>query len=770
MTRPLGRSGRGRGRENRREKNYFNDNKSKNDGKNDEISHLLFNVGTAKQASNFVAIKKYCINTFKMKYKQGIYLATALEDGKDFDFQMDQPAPLLLVPEKGTEEEVLIAQGRNESSRMDYRRKMDKYNEKLEVFEENKYKAYGFLWEKCSAQMKQNIEAKQDYQTKIKNNPFELLKTIEALSYNYQDTKYEVAIIFDAIKTFINLRQNEEEHLTSYLERFNAAADNVITQLGNEITMSKYIKTMDGYNQENEKTYTKQAFEELKAFAFLSNSDNTKYGTIIKALAQQQSLKNSQYPKTVTAASQVLMEHTWDQKYHDEKKRKNEQQTNSDNTNQNNNSNRLPEELELSFAQLQNACYCCGKKGHSANKCYKKDTIPKEEWYINQLQKQETERIIKQHQEQQQQHVQINTDNLMTTSSSRSSSNNTNETINEWSGAHITSNDTNLELLKDTILLDNGSTKSIFSNPRMVTNIRPADNPIVLQTNGGDIAMNEMATVPGFGDVWYNTNCIGNIFSFAELKQRHPITYNSNEEDAFLIHLPNKIIKFTKLPNGLYQYKPNDYVLQPINECITNQANIAGVDNKPTERNSDLLAGVNIMNDGNKNDTRKKRSNNRSKKYKNKKHYKQYNSNNELNDTNPINEPNNSNNTSMSNESNHVNQIKDTNTKNELNEIINEGNETNEADNMNDANDNNKNELIEIKAINLNTHDSNQITTNEMNINEMNENKSNKQNEMSSNTAYNNLAMNMKNNMKILFNKMKEVQSNYMNEEWILYN
>ena len=35
------------------------------------------------------------------------------------------------------------------------------------------------------------------------------------------------------------------------------------------------------------------------------------------------------------------------------------------------------EEMELSFAQLENACYGCGKKGHTSNKCYKKDTIPK---------------------------------------------------------------------------------------------------------------------------------------------------------------------------------------------------------------------------------------------------------------------------------------------------------------------------------------------------------------------------------------------------------
>uniref|UniRef100_UPI00352359D8 hypothetical protein n=1 Tax=Salmonella enterica TaxID=28901 RepID=UPI00352359D8 len=56
--------------------------------------------------------------------------------------------------------------------------------------------------------------------------------------------------------------------------------------------------------------------EEYLAYTFIINSDNNKYGSLIKSLAQQQSLKNTQYPKTLTAASEVLMEHQWDEKYY----------------------------------------------------------------------------------------------------------------------------------------------------------------------------------------------------------------------------------------------------------------------------------------------------------------------------------------------------------------------------------------------------------------------------------------------------------------------
>ena len=299
MARLSGRSGRGRGRFGRFQgRGKGSSSKGKNDGTKKDISQQQFMVGTAKQASDFIKIKKHCINTFKVKYKQGIYIASALENGQEYDFSDEQPKPLILVAETGDDDEKLIAQGKNESSKIEFKMKMEKYNDKLETYLENKFKAYGFLWEKCSTQMKQNIEAKANFQSDIKDNPFELCKAIEGLSYNYQESKYEMAIIFDAIKTFITLRQKDEESLINYLERFKAASDNMKTQLGSEIKLTKYTTKMDGYKKEEHDVFSKKAFEELRAYAFITNSDSAKYGSIIKGLAQQQSLKNKQYPKT----------------------------------------------------------------------------------------------------------------------------------------------------------------------------------------------------------------------------------------------------------------------------------------------------------------------------------------------------------------------------------------------------------------------------------------------------------------------------------------
>ena len=67
--------------------------------------------------------------------------------------------------------------------------------------------------------------------------------------------------------------------------------------------------------------------------------------------------------------------------------------------------------------------------------------------------------------------------------------------------------------------------------------------------------MNMKADVPGWGEVWFDPNCMTNIFSYAQMADRYPITYDNQKEDAFIVHLPHKSVKFMR-ENGLYLYRP----------------------------------------------------------------------------------------------------------------------------------------------------------------------------------------------------------------------
>jgi hypothetical protein len=91
----------------------------------------------------------------------------------------------------------------------------------------------------------------------------------------------------------------------------------------------------------------------------------------------------------------------------------------------------------------------------------------------------------------------------------------------------------------------------------MVENIRDSvDGTMHLVTNAGSLATTQKADLPQCGDVWFNDKAITNIFSYVEMADRYRITYDSEKEDAFIVHLPNKQVRFERIGNNLYGYKP----------------------------------------------------------------------------------------------------------------------------------------------------------------------------------------------------------------------
>jgi hypothetical protein len=112
--------------------------------------------------------------------------------------------------------------------------------------------------------------------------------------------------------------------------------------------------------------------------------------------------------------------------------------------------------------------------------------------------------------------------------------------------------------LKDVILLDTGSTlKATFMNPNLVTDIQATRTPVSMTTNTGTKKIELEATIPGFGSTWYDPSQIAIIYGFSHMADKHRITYDSDKEDAFVVHSHNGITKFERIPDGLYVYRPS---------------------------------------------------------------------------------------------------------------------------------------------------------------------------------------------------------------------
>jgi hypothetical protein len=135
-----------------------------------------------------------------------------------------------------------------------------------------------------------NIETRLDY-IKIKNNPITLLVAIKGHAINYQENRYSMLIILDAMRTLLPSKQREGESLQDY--RKNLLKCNI----GEPIILTKFVKGMDGYDEMDTKLQDKfceQAFSQFLVYLYLDNVDKTKYGSNLTGLSTQQFLGNDQ--------------------------------------------------------------------------------------------------------------------------------------------------------------------------------------------------------------------------------------------------------------------------------------------------------------------------------------------------------------------------------------------------------------------------------------------------------------------------------------------
>ena len=89
------------------------------------------------------------------------------------------------------------------------------------ITREDKYRsnlgnAYAFLFGQCNKAMQSKLQGRTDFKTTIKNNPIESLKAIEEHTISYQEKKYEMGVITDALWNLVNLKQKEDESLIDY--------------------------------------------------------------------------------------------------------------------------------------------------------------------------------------------------------------------------------------------------------------------------------------------------------------------------------------------------------------------------------------------------------------------------------------------------------------------------------------------------------------------------------------------------------------------------
>ena len=346
-----------------------------------KLTDIEFDVGSA--ATRVVEFNRnvdFIYNHVQEKYNKGGDIADALRTRKEIDFDKLTP-PLLISQKKDAAEKEIEQNQMNE--RMKEKNKA--HTKREGYYEDNKMQAYAMLWARCSEAMQGRIKADKDFEGKIRNNPIKLLDAIETecLTGN-RHTVYDMKSMHEVHAQLINIYQSKEESVSSYYDRMVTLNKMVKETWGSTVPFQFSSLSKDAIGEVKEDLLA-ISYDRYLAYIFITKAYRPKYASWLKTLDQSMKDGHNNYPTTLLDAKKRLENQPFDAGWNSSSKAPKEKESRKvDHHAKKDDSTQINEVIpELSFQQMENACFCCGKKGHLSNTCPQQNSLPKSEWAFN---------------------------------------------------------------------------------------------------------------------------------------------------------------------------------------------------------------------------------------------------------------------------------------------------------------------------------------------------------------------------------------------------
>ena len=107
--------------------------------------------------------------------------------------------------------------------------------------------------------------------------------------------------------------------------------------------------------------------------------------------------------------------------------------------------------------------------------------------------------------------------------------------------------------MRNWLLLDSCSSVNLCCNKDILHSVKRDGETLELQTNGGTCSTDQKATLPGFGEVWYDPNSMTNVLSLGLVSKMYRVTMDSNKDNAMIVHCPWGKIRFTCCGPNIYK-------------------------------------------------------------------------------------------------------------------------------------------------------------------------------------------------------------------------
>ncbi|OEU21780.1 hypothetical protein FRACYDRAFT_231926 [Fragilariopsis cylindrus CCMP1102] len=421
---------------------------------------------------------------------------------------------------------------------------MDRYNHKIKThckredkFETDMQLCYTVIHGQCTDEMIHELKCQQKYEmVRLMFDPIGLLELLQRISYNYQAQDFPLMAIAKAQEAIYSEKQTQSESNIDYLQTFKnkaivleAVGGNIVNIGVNQyMAETMYDKEYVNCNTNEKMECNIKGKEAMLATVFMMKADKGRYSKLLTDLHDDHLKGYSPYPLTLADAQKLLLNYSSNNK---QKGKKNED--NNDGS-------------DLAFAQdgtgggykFTGKCYHCFKEGHRAYECPDKKTNSnggnnKAEESKTDVAAATTDTIVKEdlnHTEG----VTTYTDDYELSFCTRGDKKvgvfDMEKACNQVLSQMLSS-----EISIWWVLLDNCSTVNIFSNRRLLKNIRQINMYVDVKCNAGSRTTNWVGDFPGLPEpVWLDEDGRCNILSMKRVKKYYHITYDSDNGQGFI--------------------------------------------------------------------------------------------------------------------------------------------------------------------------------------------------------------------------------------------
>jgi len=166
--------------------------------------------------------------------------------------------------------------------------------------------------EYCMQGMQQRIETHPYFATQIDDNLIVLLLEIKKLIHEMVRAQYSLLTIHHAIKGLITMKQKDGEELLDFVKCFKQTRSTYRSYMG-AAWFNHNVDTAEQYRlattDEARRAIKEKKYEAYSALLILLSASPAEYSEVTKQLTMQFSIGTNQYPKTVTEAVDILVNH-----------------------------------------------------------------------------------------------------------------------------------------------------------------------------------------------------------------------------------------------------------------------------------------------------------------------------------------------------------------------------------------------------------------------------------------------------------------------------